>query len=184
MNKILITAFMPFGLTGKFLRRANASLDVACVIQSSAHKDCDLLTLPVSAHADDILKEYLERNKPSAILCMGEDFLMPNAVNIEPFAYGTAPTFNFMAAAYAPKIMSTFLEEDQPAPRFSGIGTYYCNSLYKTALLWAKENGNTPTTFAHIAVIGNRDRQSEKLITLIEAMKKRISSEPKETLQP
>ena len=184
MNNILITAFDPFGLTGKFLRKANASLDVAFILQSSRHKDCNLLTLPVSAKADNILKEYLGRNKPSAILCMGEDFLMPNAVNIEPFAYDTGPSFNFIAAARTPKIMSTFLECPTQATRLSGIGTYYCNSLYKTALLWAKENGNIPTTFAHIAVIGNRDKQSDKIMTLLDAMKKRISPDLKSPFQP
>lgn len=175
MSKILVTAFEPFALSG-FLRKANASNDILNLLRAD-FKDGHFLKLPVSVEADKLLRTHLDKERPDGILCMGEDLLMlPGVVKLEPFAYDCRPTLNFLAPKqYKNTLASVFAQSVTPTENQSTIGTYYCNSLYKTALQWAAENGAVPVGFTHVSVLGNRKQQSDKVMALLGHMSSQMA---------
>lgn len=168
-GKILITAFEPFGFSG-LLRDRNASKDIGMLLKD--HPDYDFLLLPVSNDADTILENALNHQRPSGILSLGEDLGMAfNGVRLEPFAYDAPATLNPLGSIGKKTISSAFAQSALPAKSPCGIGTYHCNSVYKTALQWGRENGDVPVGFAHIAVLGLRETQKEKIDAILDQMR-------------
>lgn len=169
-DKILITSFEPFGLSGRFIRKANASEDVAKLI-SAAHPDkYDFLSLPVSSKARSVFLHTVAERRPSGVLCMGENLVQSGDVRVEPYAIDVAPTLNIMAGAGRRKIRSDFVRSlDMPADK-SSIGVYYCNHLYKAALLWSGYQAGVPVAFAHVAVLGDRNKQLGHISNILERM--------------
>ena len=174
-KKILITAFEPFGLTGAFLRKANASLDVMTRLQAALPEDqYDFLTLPVADDAADLLRDHLDRTQPEGVLCLGELLtLKPGSVNLEPYAHDLGATLNPLAPLMGAEILkSAFAESAAPMKKMtSTIGAYHCNNIYKTALQWSGANQDVPAAFMHVAVLGDRDRQSAAVLETVQAMR-------------
>jgi pyrrolidone-carboxylate peptidase len=169
MKRILITAFEPFGFSG-WLRQRNGSKDVLDLVKNQ--DNCDFLILPVSNNADRLLEETLATMRPSGILSMGEDMgMLPSSIHLEPFAYDTKATLNPLGCIGKKILSSTFAHAVLPDKSPCGIGTYHCNSIYKTALNWASQNGQMPVGFAHIAVLGDRQIQSQKIKNLLDQMR-------------
>lgn len=173
MGRILITSFEPFGLSG-LLRQANASHDVATGLkQSLPAGDYDFLQLPVSDKAHEILQNHLDTHKPDGILCMGEYMgLASGTVNLEPYAHDRAVSHNPLTSTEGIKrISSAFAQSVAPQNR-SSIGLYYCNAIYRQALLWADaQKQNVPTAFIHVAVLGARDGQVRAVADILDKLK-------------
>jgi hypothetical protein len=172
LGKILITSFEPFGLTGRFLRKANASADVADEIAEATGDVFDFLRLPVSDASIPQFLAHVEKTKPRGILCLGEDTLARvGDVRVEPYAHDTGVSLNFFKASSARKIESGFVAESLGVPSSRcGIGVHHSNALYKTALEWGRDNGNVPVAFAHIAVIGSRRSQKDEIMDILDWM--------------
>ncbi len=161
MGHILITSFEPFGVSG-LLRQANASHDVAMALKANmAAGGYDFLQLPVSDKAHEVLQSHLDTHKPEGLLCMGEAMgLAPGTVNLEPYAHDHAVSHNPLSRTDGIKrIFSAFAQSVAPQ-NHSSIGLYYCNAIYRQALLWADaQEKAVPTAFIHVAVLGDRGRQ-------------------------
>lgn len=181
MSKILVTSFEPFGLTGRFLRRANTSHDIARALQEKLPAaEFTFLQLPVSEKAHEILRAHLEKEKPSAILGLGENMsIMPGHVNLEPYAYDSAVSVNPLAPTSSKeRLTSTFVRQVAPH-NHSTIGLFYCNAIYRQSLQWAKEqapdNANEiPVAFMHVAVLGHRTTQIAAVKTVLDQMRDTI----------
>jgi pyrrolidone-carboxylate peptidase len=172
MTKILVTAFEPFGLSGQ-LRQRNASSDILELLQHE--HNYEFLKLPVAKSGLQILEEKLDTSRPSAILAMGEDLgMLPNGIRLEPFAYDASVTTNPLGHIGKKSVSSPFAKAALPDNAPCGIGTYYCNGIYKTALDWASRNGNQPVGFIHVAVLGARKTQKKKVAAILDLMKIQI----------
>ena len=186
MSKILITSFEPFGLTGRFLRRANTAHDIATAIQQrQPDGDFAFLQLPVSPEAHDILAACLEREKPKAILGLGENLsIMPGHVNLEPYAYDSDVSLNPLAPTHKrERLTSAFVRQVAPH-NHSTIGLYYCNAIYRQSLQWAKEQADKaqspaeiPVAFMHVAVVGHRATQIAAVRTVLDQMQEALRAE-------
>jgi hypothetical protein len=64
MNKILVTAFEPFGTHGTLTKR-NASQDVLAALKGSDLIKC---VLPVSGDAETALMHLLHQHRPAGVL--------------------------------------------------------------------------------------------------------------------
>ena len=160
MGRILITSFEPFGVSG-LLRQANASHDVAMALKANTGGGYDFLQLPVSDKAHDILQNHLDTHKPEGLLCMGEYMgLAPGTVNLEPYAQDRAVSHNPLSRTDGIKRISSAFAQSVAPQNSSSIGLYYCNAIYRQALLWADAQEKTvPTAFIHVAVLGDRGGQ-------------------------
>lgn len=171
MIRTLITAFEP--ITNS--RRENASQAVLQHLKrrTSRHdsQHYDYLVLPVSANAPIILQNYADLIKPEAILSMGEDkILLPNAVRVEPYAHDCDATSNPIKGLFVPRIDSAFAKSTYPDTKNSTLLSWHCNAVFRAGLRWAEFNGNVPVAFAHVAVLGNRDTQTRKALTILEQL--------------
>lgn len=178
MSKILITSFLPFGLTGSFIRGANASQDISDLMKKHLQSDnFDFLVLPVSHFAPVLLKAYLDATRPAGVIALGENLgMLPKTVRIEPYSHNREASLNpFGPLLSDDKIISPFVKAAFPEQKKSSIGTYYCNAVYKTALQWAKTNNSTPTAFVHVPVLGNRHDQASQIYDVVKAMRHHIS---------
>lgn len=173
MKKILITAFEPFGLTGAFLRKANASGEVMGRLQAILPPDqYDFLTLPVSSQSAEIFQRHLKALKPDGVLCLGEHLtLKPGHVQLENYAHDCAVSLNPLTPFMGQRVLSSaFAESIAPLKNKSTIGAYHCNNIYKNALQWSQANDGAPAAFLHVAVFGDRDRQSADVLKVVGAM--------------
>ncbi len=168
MKKILITAFEPYGLSGR-LRGENASLSVLHGLQQRlSRQEYEYLVLPVSENAPIILDRYADLIRPAAILSLGEDLTqLPNAVRIEPYAHDREATSNPIAGLFVPRLVSTFAQSVRPETKNSTLLSWHCNAVFRAGLKWAAHNENAPVAFAHVAIIGNRARQTEKALEIV-----------------
>ncbi|HEY0901550.1 MAG TPA: hypothetical protein VGD95_05450 [Micavibrio sp.] len=193
MNRILITSFEPFGLSGRFLRRANAAHDIAAVLQERLPAtDFSFLRLPVSDRAHGLLQEHLEQEKPAAILGLGENLsMLPGQVNLEPYAYDRDASLNPFAGSGGTRISSDFVRQVSPHGH-STIGAFFCNAIYRQSLLWAQDQHATrhdekspriPVAFMHVAVLGKRDRQLAAVSAVLEDMQRRTTT-PQPAFKP
>lgn len=189
MGRILITSFEPFGVSG--LRRGtNASHDVAMALQSTlppglAHGDTAteyrFLQLPVSDKAHDILQTHLDAYKPDGLLCMGEYLgLTPGAINLEPYALDHPVSHDPLAPTDGiPRILSAFAQSVAPQNNAS-IGLYYCNAIYRQALLWGNAQPQpVPTAFIHVAVRGDRSGQVREIAIILDKLTQHTLAAPK-----
>ena len=170
MGPILITSFEPFGLTGRFLRRANASHDIADMLKPQLPgQGYDFLRLPVSRDAIRILRDHLTQTRPSGILCMGEDLgLRPGTINLEPYAYDTDVHLNPLKSRdVIDRIHSDFVRTAMPAQERSTIGLFHCNAVYREALTWGRDHGNAPAAFIHVSVLGDREAQARNVMDIL-----------------
>lgn len=172
MSKILITAFEPFGLIGKFVRGENTSQKILEGLRA-AHPDRFLFkTLPVSQDAVTQLHDLLEKERPSGILAMGEHlFVSPKEVKIEPYALNTpASPFPDLTIHFKDKVSSAFVNQLGLGETGSSIGNYYCNQIYLEGLNWAQQNGNVPVAFIHTPVLGDHQRHGDQVLKILEKM--------------
>ena len=168
MNKILITAFSPFGLSGR-IRDENASLTVLTGLQAALPAShYDYMTLPASSEAPTLLEAHLARTAPAAILSLGEDLTQfPDAVRLEPYAHDCEATANPIAGLFAPRLVSAFARSVAPDTKNSTLLAWHCNAVFRACLKWAARHDDVPVAFAHVAVIGNRARQTEKALAIV-----------------
>lgn len=171
MKRILITAFEPFGLSGR-LRNENASLSVLHRLQHSlSREDYEYLVLPTSVNAPVLLERYAELTKPQAILSLGEDLTqIPGAVRLEPYAHDREATANPIAGLFVPRLTSAFAQSVVPNTKNSTLLSWHCNAVFRAGLKWAARNDDVPVAFAHVAIIGNRARQAEKTLAILAQM--------------
>jgi pyrrolidone-carboxylate peptidase len=173
---ILVTAFEPFGLIGKHLRGQNASIDIIDGLAKSGVEGYDSLVLPVSDLAETILAERLQV-PILGVLCLGEDLaLLPSQVLLEPVANDAPLSLLPFSFAKQTTLSSSFVKAAYPEQKKSGIGRYYCNRIYRTALKWSQCHANTPVAFMHLAVLGSRESQLEKVIGVFNRMQHHISA--------
>ncbi len=171
-----MTSFEPFSLTGRFIRRANASHDVAEILkQQLPAAEYDFLLLPVSDEAHEIFQERLDSMKTDAVLCLGEYLIMPpSAVKVEPYARGRG--FDYFRNDRT--ISSSFAQIVAPDTR-STIGFHYCNAIYRDALNWAEAQENTtPAAFMHIGILGDRNTQACEVRNVLDRLKQQLSLVP------
>jgi pyrrolidone-carboxylate peptidase len=167
MPRILITAFEPFGLTGKFLGRGNASQDVMDNIMVLDRIRYDFQLLPASREAPVELRQRLKISPPSGVLLMGEDLVKnPLHVKIEPSANAGLVLTSSFAESIAPNNRST-------------IGHFHCNSVYATALRWSEEvDPKAPVVFVHIPVLGNHLHHTQEVFGILEKMQAHLGEKP------
>lgn len=172
MGKILVTAFSPFGLRGLFTKR-NASRQVLRLLKTRYGEKYEYLVLPVDSKCETLLGDTLRSADPAGILSMGELLtLPPGHVRLEPAAVlapgvSVWPRLGRYETVASPWAQSC---EDSSLPETTGIGLYYCNRVYLTALSWANAK-NRPAAFLHIPVAGSRERHLEQVMGKLEAMR-------------
>lgn len=173
MNKILITAFEPFGPIGKYVRGENSSEIILEKIKKEHQDDFLFLTLPVSKEGITQMQNALAQHNPIGILSMGEDMLAPpSQVKIEPYAYqADASIIPFLDRTFSGKLQSEFVNHIGNGQDSSSIGHYYCNDIYRTGLNWAKDNGSPPVAFIHTPVFGDHDRHAQNILKTLNDMK-------------
>ena len=174
MCRVLLVSFEPFGLSGRFVRKANAGHDLVEILKANLQaQEYESLQLPVSDDAVTFLHRRQEEYKPDAVLCLGEDMgLLPGTIALEPYAYDTCVRYNpFARTGDIPRIMSPFAQSVAPGSR-STVGLYYCNAVYRQALLWAgAQVQNVPTAFVHVSVLGDRHKQAHDVMALIDKLR-------------
>lgn len=179
MNKILITAFEPHGVSGR-LRDENASLSVLHGLQGQvSRQDYEYLVLPVSGNAPYLLEKYADLTKPRAIFSMGEDSIqLPNAVRLEPYAHDCKATSNPIAGLFYPRLHSTFAQSVSPETKNSTLLSWHCNAVFRAGLKWAARHHDAPVAFVHVGVIGSRARQTEKALALLDKLDRAARRDP------
>ena len=186
MGRILITSFEPFGLSG-LLRGANASHDVATALKANLPAgDYDFLQLPVSDEAHEIFHNHLDARKPDGILCMGEYMgLAAGTVNLEPYAHDHPVSHNPLTRTDGIKRLSSAFAQSVAPQNRSSIGLYYCNAIYRQALLWAAAQGKAlPTAFIHVAVLGERDGQVRAVSDVLDKLGQQCLSSGNKPAKP
>lgn len=181
MSRILVTSFEPFGLVGRFIRRANASHDVALALKAALPAaEYDFLRLPVSDKAHGILAQHLNSRKPAGVLCMGEyGGLASGTVNLEPYAHDHGVSHRPKAGTDGiPRLISPFAQSVAPQ-NSSSIGLYYCNAIYRQVLLWARAQARpVPAAFIHVAVLGDRGGQVRAVSAILDKLKQQAAPPP------
>jgi pyroglutamyl-peptidase len=178
--KLLLTGFEPFGSN-----TSNPSQKLVESLPEDSIKEINLfkVILPVDqAHAPTVLKTYLNKHKPDAVLCFGlasgrakislervainlMDFRIPdNAGNTitdqavvagGPAAYfSTLPVRSMLAALQA---------EGIPAELSLSAGAYLCNQVFYTLMHWLMQ-GNLPVKagFIHLPALPEEAAQTGK----------------------
>lgn len=172
MAKILLTAFEPFGITGKYLRGKNSSAEIMDGIESKYPNQYDRLILPVSDQAEIALQNHIKNNAPSGVVCMGEHLmLLPGTVRVEPFAHDHPVTaWPHLKMMTKPIVPSKFVQECFPEQNASSIQRYFCNRVYLAALQLSERGGHFPVAFLHVSVLGNRELQMGKVTNILNKM--------------
>ena len=180
MSKILVTAFEPFGLSGKFFRHSNASQIVAERIQSALPDNYVFEFLPVSDRAEEKMQEILDREQPDGVMSLGEDFIIPSGhVRVEPYAHKKKPSvLPVLFDSPENRLVSDFVSQMNGGDRKSTIGAYFCNRVYLTALEWGQENGNVPVSFIHVPIMGDKSRHAEQVLDVVGKMETAIENTP------
>ncbi|PCI54994.1 MAG: hypothetical protein COB36_09080 [Alphaproteobacteria bacterium] len=179
MSKILITAFEPFGLIGAWFRSENTSQQLINQIQQTHGEEFLYQTLPTSEEAIPQFLAFLDREKPTGILSMGEHLLLPpQNIKLEPFAYDISISTLPLKQLFAKTITSDFVSNIDEQHKSSSIGSYYCNQIYLQGMNWAKENGNIPVAFTHIPVLGNHDEHAQQVADILQKMQHPVQDAP------
>jgi len=155
VNKILITAFEPFG-THKFLTlpvggRNESRKMLHKLAANIASKRIIFMELEVSQTGIDRLNEAIKLHKPKGIFSMGEHaaILSPN---IEAYANDIHRTSLPLLFKGNKRIMSKAAVDLGANVNSSKIGAYYCNNVYLDCLKWVQLNGGH-SIFLHLPVL-------------------------------
>lgn len=174
-ERILITAFKPFGIKGA-ITQTNASRQVLSSIKQRHGDKFDYLILPVNDECEEIVRNYLEENSPGAVVSMGELLTLPSDdIRYEPSAI-QAPISIWPRLGRGRPLSSVLtqtmlgLECD---PETTTIGLYYCNRVYLKSLEWGRRY-NKPSVFFHIPAIGNRKKHTEQVLGKIAGLAQNI----------
>ena len=168
MNKILITAFEPFG-THKFLTlpvggRNESRKMLRKLAANISSERIIFMELEVNQAGIDRLNEVIRLHKPKGIFSMGEHaaILSPN---IEAYANDVRRTSLPLFFKGNKRIMSKAAVALGADVNCSKIEAYYCNNVYLDSLKWVQVNGGH-SVFLHLPVLNSSAKnymQVEKL---------------------
>ena len=164
MNKILITAFDPFG-THKFLTlpvggRNESRKALRKLQQKIPTERAVFLELEVSQNGVDCLNEAIRIYKPKGIFSMGEHAAILSLI-IEPYA-NDVPRTSLPLYSRNKKVMSPAALALGAGLDCSGIGAYYCNNVYLDSLTWTEENDGH-SVFLHLPVLRSSEKNYQEI---------------------